>query len=257
MVGHWWGSGDLLDWIIFEVIPAVPKFLYYFPRFPLPPRKHGCDLASFTRFPPSLCSNSLPISTADGCRRKETKVTAGTDIKSDFEVKCQRAVVRLSSHWGRNVPKREEGARQRSDGWRSASLCSILNFRMQTSARQPPIQTPEFDQHLIKWSGGEGIGGITHNMKAVVILDCIEMRRRQLCWLYICSARMLCICTSCTVCPAGLYGCLTHTPSILFSTLKLHSLVQDAGKSGLDPLGLRISASLASLYSVYMQYIDC
>lgn len=93
-----WGSGDLLDWIIFEIIPAVPKFLCYFPPFPLPPRKHGCDLASFPQFPPSLCSNSLPISTADDCRRKKTKITPWADVKSDFEVKCQQAVVRLSSH---------------------------------------------------------------------------------------------------------------------------------------------------------------
>lgn len=108
----------------------------------------------------------------------------------------------------------EERGSSRAEKWwrRSASLCSILNFRMQTSAQQPPIRTPKFDQHLIKWSGGEGIGSITHNAKAVVILDCIEMRSRQLCWFYICG--VLCICTSCTVCPAGLYRCLTHTPSI-------------------------------------------
>lgn len=58
-----WGSRHHFNGIVFEIIPAVPKFLYYFAPLPLELRKHGCDLASFPQFP--FCSNFHPISTAD------------------------------------------------------------------------------------------------------------------------------------------------------------------------------------------------
>lgn len=111
---------------------------------------------------------------------------------------------------------------------------------MQTSAWRPPIRIPKFNQHWIKLSRDEGMGSITHKVKGIIVLDCIEMRSRKLCWFYTRSVCKLYVCTSCTVCPAVLYRCLTPTPppqSGLFpSTPKLHSLVQDAGKSGLEPL---------------------
>lgn len=90
---------------------------------------------------------------------------------------------------------------------------------MQTSAWQPPIRIPKFNQHQIKLSEGEGIGSITHNVKGIIVLDCIEMRRRKLCWFYIPSVCMLYVCTPCAVCPAVLYGCLTD--SICFVPLSL------------------------------------
>lgn len=127
--------------------------------------------------PPSFCSNSLPISAADDCQQKETGITPWADIKSDFEVKYQRDVVRLSTRREAETSQRdleEPGREVMVKGLPHPAVPSTLGCKS-------PIRAPKFNQHQIKLSGGEGIASVTPNVKGIVILDCIGMRSRKLC----------------------------------------------------------------------------
>lgn len=123
--------------------------------------------------------------------------------------------------------------------WSSASSCSTLAFRMQTWAWQPPIQ------HLMKLPGGNGISRITHNMKAILILDCIEMHSRKL-WSYLHSYCVYSLHLYLLCCVSGCNAQMSDAHTIYFVPLnpQTPSLLQE---SGLDPLASRVSASLASL----------
>lgn len=130
---------------------------------------------------------------------------------------------------------------------------------MQTSAWRPPIRIPKFNQHWIKLSGDEGMGSITHKVKGIIVLDCIEMRSRKLCWFYTCSVCKLYVCASCAVCPAVLYRCLTPPPSpnLVCSPQPPNSILlcKMLGSQGWSHWK---RSSLASLhcYSVNMQELD-
>lgn len=135
--------------------------------------------------------------------------------------------------------------RKRSDGWSSASSCHTLhdaNPSLAMSHPDPKIR-PASDKSYLEIKG--------------LVASLIMWRPSSFLTVYRWIAENLLIlrskctyvvCASCTVSSCAVQMSDTRTICFVPINPKLRSLVQDAGKSGLEPLGPRVSTSLTSSY---------